>query len=342
MEHNWEFHYFLIRNKRGEPVIATFFTEALAKDDMFAPAEISRHLEKIRKQMDDPYYLSSRTLTMGCLLSVGKHIYINKALNNWKTAFVVMLEAVQALREEKNIPVLSLRDFDSEDELMKTFLIDLGLKRVNIPDGHVIDHFDWNTRQEFIDQLKGGNSKSTHDRRNYIRKRAFAYEDRFEVNIVKSATAEERAHYRRLYLGVSDKSYEIIGFMLHEKFFENVVKHPKWDILELKLKPKFDSRKDRKAVGISLSYQTDDLYSFLVTGIDYDYLSEHNVYTQILWQTIKRAKELKLKINLGITASQPKRKFGAKIVKYSIYVQNKDTFKDMFVNLLPHHESNIL
>ncbi len=341
-EHNWEFHYFLIRNKSGEPIIATFFTEALAKDDMFAPAETSRHLEKMRRQMHDPYFLSSKTLTMGCLLSVGEHIYINKTLPDWQTAFVAMLEAVQALREQKNIPVLSLRDFDAEDEFMKSFLVDLGLKRVNIPDGHHIDHFDWNTKQEFIEQLKGRNSKSTHDRRNYIRKRAFAFEDRFEVRIVESATAEECEHYRRLYMNVSDRSYEIIGFTLHEKFFENVINHPKWELLELKLKSEFDNRKERKAVGIALSYKTDRLYSFLVTGIDYDYLNEHNVYTQILWQTIRRAKELRLKINLGITASQPKRKFGAKTIKYAIYVQNKDTFKDVFVNLLPQRESGIL
>lgn len=341
-EHNWKFHYYLIRDKQGHPVIATFFTEALAKDDMFAPPEVSRHLEQLRKEMNNPYHMSSKTLTMGCLLSVGEHIYIDKNHEQWQTAFVVLLEAVQGVREDKDIPVLSLRDFDTKDESMKGFLIDLGLKRVNIPDGHFIDHFEWDTPKEFLDQLKGKSSKSTSDRRNYIRKRAFAFEDHFEVRTVKDATEDEKQHYRRLYLNVSEKSYDITGFHLHGKFFDNVSNHPQWEILELKLKREFDPRMERKAVGIALCYKTDHLYSFLVTGIDYNYLTGHNVYTQILWQTIKRAKQLGLTINMGITASQPKRKFGAKLVKYSIYVQNKDTFKDMLVSLLPQREPKIL
>ena len=341
-EHNWKFHYYLIRDKSGHPVIATFFTEVLAKDDMFAPAEVSRQLEHLRRQMDDPYYLSSQTLTMGCLLSVGDHIYIDKTHTEWQKAFVVLLESVQSLREENDIPVLSLRDFDTEDELMKGFLIDLGLKRVSIPDGHLIDRFEWNTPEEFLRQLRGKNSKSTHDRRNYIRKRALGFEDRFEVKIVRSATADEIRHFRRLYLNVSEKSYDITGFNLPERFFENVSTHPRWEILELKLKPEYAPAKARKAVGIALCYKTDRLYSFLVTGMDYNFLTEHNVYTQILWQTIKRAKQLGLPVNMGITASQPKRKFGAKLMKYSVYVQNKDTFKDMIVSLLPQREPKIL
>ena len=253
-----------------------------------------------------------------------------------------MLESVQSLREENDIPVLSLRDFDTEDELMKGFLIDLGLKRVSIPDGHLIDRFEWNTPEEFLRQLRGKNSKSTHDRRNYIRKRALGFEDRFEVKIVRSATADEIRHFRRLYLNVSEKSYDITGFNLPERFFENVSTHPRWEILELKLKPEYAPAKARKAVGIALCYKTDRLYSFLVTGMDYNFLTEHNVYTQILWQTIKRAKQLGLPVNMGITASQPKRKFGAKLMKYSVYVQNKDTFKDMIVSLLPQREPKIL
>ena len=341
-EHNWKFHYYLIRDKKGHPVVATFFTEALAKDDMFAPPEVSRQLERLRRQKNDPYYMCSKTLTMGCLLSVGEHIYIDKSHSQWQQAFVVLLEAVQSLREAHDLPVLSLRDFDTEDEAMKAFLIDLGLKRVNIPDGHLIDRFEWHTPEEFLTQLKGKHSKSTHDRRNYVRRRAIGFEHHFDVQIIKSATEAEIKHFRRLYLNVSEKSYDITGFTLPEKFFKNVVAHPRWEVLILKLKSHYDPSKQRKAVGMAICYKTDRLYSFLVTGLDYDFLAEHNVYTQILWQTIKRARQLVLPVNMGITASQPKRKFGAKLMKYSMYVQNKDTFKDLMVSLLPKRESGMI
>jgi len=338
-EHNWKFHYYIVRNQEGQPVIATFFTEALAKDDMFAPGEVSKQLEKQREQKGDQYYLSSKTLTMGCLLSVGQHVYIDRANKNWQFAFMLLLESVQEYREQHNIAVLSLRDFDAGDEEIREFFIDQGMKRVNIQDGHIIDTFDWNTNDEFLSQLKGSSGKSTQDRRNYLRKRVFQFEDRYEVRIVAEASPEQIDHYQQLYLNVSEKSYEITGYNLHRRFFENVVRHPNWEVLELRLKPEYDTRKERKAVGIALSYKTDHLYSFLVTGIDYDFLDEHNVYPQILWQTVKRAKELGLAINLGITASQPKRKFGARLVKNAIYVQNKDTFKDTLVSLIANQET---
>ena len=90
---------------------------------------------------------------------------------------------------------------------------------------------------------------------------------------------------------------------------------------------------------MALSYISKNWYSFLATGIDYQFLIEHNVYPQILWQMVKRAKQLKLDLNMGITASQPKRKFGTEVLKNVIYVQNKDTYKDTFVGLIANQKT---
>ncbi|OFY84594.1 MAG: hypothetical protein A3F72_19315 [Bacteroidetes bacterium RIFCSPLOWO2_12_FULL_35_15] len=329
-EHNWNFHYYIIRDMENTPVLATFFTTALAKDDMFSPAAVSKQLEYQRK--DNPYYLSSLTFTMGCFLSVGEHIYIDRSREDWKKVMMLLLDEVWKEQDRQKATVLSLRDFDANDQEMRNFFLDQSFIPVDLPDGHIIDSLDWKTTENFLTQLKG-------DKRHYVRKKVLEFENHYEVRIVNEATESELDHYYQLYKNVSDKSYEIIGFNLNRKFFENVVKHPQWELLELKLKPEYDNRPERKAVGIAISYRTQDNYCFLVTGIDYNYLEENGVYAQTLWQTIVRASQLNLKtINLGLTASQNKRKFGAKVLKNVAYIQMQDSFNAQLVSLIANKE----
>ncbi|HET6227767.1 MAG TPA: aminotransferase class I/II-fold pyridoxal phosphate-dependent enzyme, partial [Bacteroidia bacterium] len=59
-ENNWGFHYYIIRDKFNKPVLATFCTVVLVKDDMLSPAPVSHKIEMQR--IVNPYYLCSRTL----------------------------------------------------------------------------------------------------------------------------------------------------------------------------------------------------------------------------------------------------------------------------------------
>jgi 7-keto-8-aminopelargonate synthetase-like enzyme len=56
-EDNWDFHYYLITDQQGKPVVATVFTVTLTKDDMLAPAGVSMKIEEQRKE--NFYYLTS-------------------------------------------------------------------------------------------------------------------------------------------------------------------------------------------------------------------------------------------------------------------------------------------
>lgn len=47
-EHNWDFHYYIVRNKNGEILLVTFFTLVLTKDDLLAPENISKQIEQKR------------------------------------------------------------------------------------------------------------------------------------------------------------------------------------------------------------------------------------------------------------------------------------------------------
>ena len=331
-EHEWKFHYYLVNDEKGKPVIATFFSETLTKDDMFAPAAVSKQLEYMRQQKGDKYYLSSPTMTMGNLLSVGQHIWIDKQNSEWRKALMLLLDKVWEEEDKSGTAILSLRDFDLSDIDMRNFFLDQGFIRIEIPDGHMVDTSSWKTEEEYLQSLKS-------DKRYFVRKRAMENEHKFDVSIVNKVTDEELDHYYSLYAGVSSKNYEIVGFNLHKKFFKNAIEHPNWELLAITLKPEFDTREEPKAVGFALSYVRKDKYCFLVTGIDYNYLEEFAIYPQIIWQTVKRSNELGLKeVNLGITASQSKRKFGAVVNKNVVYVQQKDDFKSAVIELIANQE----
>jgi hypothetical protein len=70
-------------------------------------------------------------------------------------------------------------------------------------------------------------------------------------------------------------------------------------------------------------------------GLDYQYLTDYNTYAQILWQTVKRSIHLKYNIvQLGLTASQNKRKFGAVTVPQVVYAQLKDNMNYNIISLM--------
>jgi len=317
-EHNWNFHYYIIRDAAGIPVLATFFTAALAKDDMFSPSSISKQIEQIRKT--DKYYLSSKVFTMGCLMSAGSHIWLDRNRNDWKQIVMLLLDRVWEDQEKEQAPVISLRDFDSADRELKEFFMDQGFIALDLPDSHVVENLTWENAEEFVQTLD-------RKKRYQVRKEALEFESHYEVNSIRSVSGEEIGHFHKLYKNVSARNYEIMGFELHRVFFENVLNDPNWDVLEIKLKPEFDARENRKAVSVVIGYKTEDCYDFLLIGMDYDFLEEHNVYAQTLWQAIKRARQLGSKsINMGLTASLNKRKFGARVIKNTMYVQTKDSY----------------
>jgi hypothetical protein len=83
---------------------------------------------------------------------------------------------------------------------------------------------------------------------------------------------------------------------------------------------------DNSAVAVMFCMKTKDRYCPLFVGLNYDYLG-YNIYPQILWQTILRAKQLNLsKINFGFTASQNKRKLGARAIPQVSFIQMKDNY----------------
>ncbi|MCR6641640.1 MAG: hypothetical protein NVV82_22280 [Sporocytophaga sp.] len=124
-------------------------------------------------------------------------------------------------------------------------------------------------------------------------------------------------------------------FVLPESFFQNIIEDEDWEVIELSYKEN-KSTDEGIVVAVMFCYKTGSRYCPLYAGLNYNYL-DCDIYPQLLWQTILRAKNLAVSpINLGFTASQNKKKFGA--ISYSNvgYIQMKDSYDMALVNLMPN------
>ena len=321
-EHNWNFHYYLIYDADNQPVLATFFTHCLTKDDMLSAAAVSEKIETERQV--NPYYLCSTTFMMGCLLSEGEHLYIDRTRPDWKNIMMIFLDAIWKEQEHQKANCLNLRDFDANDLEMQEFLCDQGFIRMAIPDSHTIEALDFEHPKDYLQQLNG-------DKRYYLNRKVLNQENEYHIKIVNDISEADPDYYFQLYKNVASQSFEINVFPYPKRFFRNIFKHSQWEVIEIYLKAV------EKPVGIALCYKTKNIYHFLITGINYNYQEQH-VYPQVLWQIIVRANQLKLKtVDLGLTASQNKRKFGAKPVSKVVYVQLKDSYNMSIINSIANN-----
>jgi 7-keto-8-aminopelargonate synthetase-like enzyme/predicted N-acyltransferase len=316
-EDNWNFYYYIITDPAGKPVVATFFTSLLTKDDMLASAGVSHKIEQQRKE--DFYYLTSRTLLMGTPLTEGTHLYIDKSHPSWQNALMLLLDSIWATQDKEQANTVLLRDFEPDDLQLRNFFIDQGFVKTDLPDSHVINSSQYDSIEAYIKQLDS-------QKRYRIRKDALEKSEWFEVKKVEQASAAELDYLYKLYENVYNQSYEFNTFKLPKKLFQNILPSPNWDVLTLNVKPGYNSLDKRTPVAVTFSYRNAN-YTPIIAGLDYDYLHGAKVYKQVLLQAITRAIQLKSeKIFLGLTASLTKRKFGAVVRPQVAYVQMKDNF----------------
>lgn len=327
--HNWNFYYYIIRDKNNVPKLATFFTCMLCKDDIFSPPAISMKIEKQR--LNNPQYLTSRTFMMGSLLSVGNHMYIDRADSNWTAALALLLRRVAVDQEKEKSTVLCMRDFDKTDTGLQSFFLDKGLVRVSVPDTHIVSMSGapWSSVEEYSKTLK-------QEYRYYLNKKFFPFRHYYDVKITDHLSDQEAIDCYNLFKNVSDKQFEINVFDIPENFFHHIKDNPQLEVMLLSIKHEFEKELNGRPVGFALCYKSKDTYCFMITGMDYNYLTTYQIYPQLLGQIIARAKELNLSfVNMGLTASQNKRKFGAKVEPQVIYFQANDNFNMELISMMP-------
>lgn len=320
-ENNWNFHYIIIRDTKGKIILATFLTTTIVKDDFFAPESISRQIEE--KRVTEPYYLTSKTLLMGSLLTNGQHLYIDKSKSDWKEAIVELLDVIWKIQDNENATSLFLREFDTDDIELRDLFADQGFIKVDLPDNNVIDEINWCDEEDYLlNFLK-------YKQRYHFKNDVLLHKDLFHVSIAETPSQNELNNWYNLYQNVKARNFAVNDFLLPKKLFFKIAEHPKWEIILIHLKNNKENEDNVIAVGFA--YRTSNNYCPVLLGLDYNY--QHlKIYKQILYQFVTRAKESdSKKLYFGLTASLEKRKLGAKAIKQSAYLQTKDDFNRLVI-----------
>lgn len=311
-ENNWKFDYLIVRDAvSNKVVLSTFFTTALCKDDMLSHHAVSEKIEQIR-QTDDPYFLTSRVLMMGSLLTEGSHLYTDHSNPLLGSAMLEMYKHTTELMKKNQASTIMLRDFEDNSEAMDKLMLENGFFKAHMPERNVISHMQWSNESEFMATL------SANERRHY-RKQISRFSRLFEVEKITHPGKEQIKHWIQMYYQIKSGNYKLNTFDLPEKLFGNVAGSPNWDVISLKL--------NGREVAVVFSYRSGNAYSAMFIGIDRTGNEEFSIYRQALYQVVKRASELNCnEVNLGFSANIEKKKLGARTVKTVTYVQNEDLF----------------
>ena len=313
-EDRWAFHYYAIRDGAGVPVLATFFTEALWKDDLLATAATSEEVE--RRRVNDPYYLTSRTLAMGCPLTEGDHLYLDRR-RDWRAALELLLASVRETAASSSATMTVLRDLDGSDPELHDVLGEHGFARFHMPDSLEIASVD----PDDATWLSG----LTERARRHQRREVLAYDDTLELEILGVAGRHpgdvELKYLHRLYRNVWSRNLELNTFDLPPELWREMLTDPCWEIILLRIPGR------AAPVGFGAHFVGREHYAPMIIGLDYDYVSSHHVYRQALRQALLRARAHGAKrLLLGMGAPLEKQRFGARPHSRSAYIQTRDHY----------------
>lgn len=314
-EHNYRFYYILVLDRNEQPVCVTFFTYCLWKEDMLAPVSVSLELEKLREK--DPYHYTSYTLTMGSFLTEGDHLYLDRKFKDWGKALRLLLEKVEYLEDELKPNTLLLRDFDPADQELKSFFHNKGFVQVTMPETSKYEDLSWEGTAGYLQTL------SSRSRRHF-RKEIESYIEAFDVEVKTQLNSEEETKAFQLYLEVKKNNPALNTFNYPRKLFSEMNTSLNWEFILLRLK----NHEYRPIVGVMFCYKNSNrVFVPDLIGMDYRFIRKYQVYRQLLYQTILRAKNIGSKrIDFGLTAAFEKRKVGAKVYTRCAYLQTRDNF----------------
>lgn len=313
-ENRLDFHYYTVRDAKGEIVLMSFFTHGTWKDDLVATESVSHHLEKIRRT--EPLHMTSKVLSMGSLFTEGQHFYIDGAHPLAKDAMLLLLQAAEALYEKLGADMLVLRDFEHGNP-WDTMIGGKGYFRSEMPESCVLQDLDWKGTAAFTQQL------STRSRRHFKQDIA-PFEDTYEIEIKVTLDKTELERALALYRNVHDRNLAINTFPYGPEVFEAMNNSPGWEFLLLYLK----EQPDAPFAGIMFCYKNEEnAYVPELIGMDYEAGQDSGLYRQLLFQTIRRAGSLGFpRVDFGLSASFEKKKLGAIAIPKIAYVQARDNF----------------
>lgn len=316
-ENSWEFYYIIVKDENDKIVLATHFTATVLKDDIFHPVEISRKIEQLRQE--EPYYLCSKTLLMGSLLSEGDHLYYDNQSIYKLEALEMLVNWLFELQAKQNYNTILLRDFEEENIDLTKFLLKHGFIKINMPNTNIISTLPISTH-ELYNSLNAKNR--THFRKDVVNQLdAVSFEFKDALNV------EETNIFYNLYINVYSSNLAVNMFPYPKELFANLSNSPDYEFIIVKVAGNI--------ISIGACYKAKKSYFPILIGIDYIHNVQYKVYKKVLFKVIERAIQLGCnKIHLGLTADLEKRKFGAKSIQKHAFVNIKDTFNQDIINTL--------
>lgn len=319
-ENTWEFRYVIVRDAT-RVVAAAVFTVALCKDDMLMRAEVSRAVEDRRKA--DPYFLSSRTLLLGTLLSEGNHLYLDRA-GPWRAALGCLLEVAREACDRAGCSAIVLRDLPDGDAELDAEMLHHGLVKAPMLDSHVLP-ITWRTDDEYVAALhKPAQRRAARERIAQSRQ----YERRLHgVGVGALLSPGELDHLYALYLGVAAKGLRMNVFQLPARLLAAMQESPAWELVTLRLDPAHGGPAHGRPVAFFAGHKQAGHYGGFLCGVDYGYVLDHGAYRQMLQQLIRRAQELGMTtLRLGVTADREKLRLGSVVQRNCVYLQAQEDF----------------
>jgi 7-keto-8-aminopelargonate synthetase-like enzyme/predicted N-acyltransferase len=324
-EHNWKFWYVMIYDKDQTLILATYLTLGLWKDDMLTDVSASKIIENVRKT--EPYYLTSKVLSMGSLFTEGKHLYVHESHPLKQEALNAMMQTMEHLETKTEAKMIVLRDF-SEKESLHPYFQGQGFVRLQMPDSCSINLKGYQTIEAYSTRLSARN-------RQHLRKEILVYEPLLSIKTLEKCNSDQLNQIQVLYENVHRNNLGLNTFSFPKELFLKMSEHPNWEFITISLLEFPD-----KMIGVMLCYNNGNCtYVPSFVGMDYDYLNKYHIYRQLLYQTIKRAIALNFEqIDLGMTASFEKRKLGAVVRERFAYVQTSDNYTLELLGILEGHQ----
>ena len=227
VEQNWTFHYLIITDTDNQIVLATFFTSGIYKDDMLAHENVSKKIEEQR--LEDPFYLCSKTLSMGSLFSEGTHLYVNESHALVNEAFDRFFETIQVFKKKTNSVVVILRDFKKDFKFNERFEGE-GFVKVSMPNSLQLTNLKWKTSEEMLSTI------TSSKKREGIRYYALKNESLFDISVQSVLSKTESIRCYELFSKVKSRNFAFNFFHYPNNNTEILSKFDEYEFVLIRLK----------------------------------------------------------------------------------------------------------
>jgi hypothetical protein len=236
------------------------------------------------------------------------------------------------MKETQETAMTVLRDFE-EDENLNEFFHNQGFIKIMMPESCIVENLDWEGTEGYMASLSSRSRK-------HFKADIQPYEKFFDIEHRSTATAEEMDIFYNFFENVRARNFDLNTFSFPKALFQEMSADPNWEFIVCYLKKEYDTREQRVPVAVMFCYKNmEHTYVPSFIGMDYNYTAEYQVYRQMLYQTIKRARSLNFKkIDFGLSASFEKKKVGATVLPKVAYIQAKDNFSMELMGVLRNNK----